>query len=617
MAQSAITYNDGGAGGHPEGGRQPLKTDTDDLNVLIQEDDETNTGGTTPAPLAIRSMAEADEIIGGLSDPSKMPCRSWGISTDRCRRGKALRKRAGAICTTCYGDGGRSVMPNVQVARERRYERSFDPRWIPAMVYRLKDEESMRWMDTGDLDGRLFGLIMEVGRQTPNTRHWIATRERELVRAYLEDNTIPANVCIRISSDFIDQTDNLPWVDGCTVATVTRDHQVEGAHNCPVTWSDDKTIDSCDAAGCRACWEVRHVNYRLHTENGDSAFCILSQADAFSLAAHIDEPVPEVASEDLVAPLELSVEQKRRMSVTDILELFYSRLEKIRQHGGFFVDFAYGKEILYFTDWITQVERNSERLTKALTRMSDIYREFRIPDTTAQMWKRVVGRFDPEVRAGRITMDMLAQIGISKLDVLVGIEQINDTYWSFDTDGAILLSSEITEGPFDVREITIKDLRERRATLLYDKVLRETPVQIPLGGQGTMPSSGAASMQSNAPGPPIQQQTLNPPPTSSETPHPTEPAGDQGGGTRTEVTATVMNDVIDDDTEQRWKTRTVNGRLVRSESTTSAFEVTPTSPNVDAYAILEAPSLGDGSIPARQLLWYDGPTGRTLNFPLS
>ena len=617
MFEPAIDTNDGDAGGCAEGGRQQFNgPDKDDLNVLIREDEEKRTRKIPPAPLAIGSMGEADEIIGGLSVPTKMPGFSWGISPRHCRRGSALHKQAGTICSGCYARAGRYGMKNTLAAMERRYAQSFNPRWVEAMVYRLEDESNMRWMDSGDLDERLLPMIVEVGRQTPNTRHWIATRERELVAQYLADHTLPANVCIRISGDFVDQTDDLPWVEGCTVSTVTRDVPVDGAHNCPATWSKDKSINSCDTACCRACWEVPHVNYRLHTQNQGSAFFTLSAADEASLDEYNAVPVPEINVADLMESVDPSDDSTRRVRVDDILTRFRDRLEQIQRRGGFAMQFEIGRTILFYSAWIIRVERDEERQTKALARMSDVYDEFKIPGTTAQLWKRVVARFDPDVKSGSTTMEMLAEVGIGKLDVLVGLADIDRSYWSLGADGAILLSSEITDGPFDVREITIKDLRERRATLLANKVLSETPIQKPLGGQKTHSPSGGVP-NSNPPDLLTQQQTLTSPPKCPDTPPPTKPAGDQRTDTANAVTATMVNDIIADDSEQRWKTRIFNGRLVRSDSTVSTFEVAPTLPDLDAYAILEAPSLGDGSIPVRQLLWYDGPTGRTLNFPLS
>ncbi len=607
MSEHAIAINGEGAGSCHVGVRQPLNHNDNYIDISYEAKD---------TPVVFRSISQSDAITGGLSEPAKMPGPSWGISPHMCHRGSVLHKQAGTICSGCYARAGRYMMPATVAAMERRYKCSFNESWIEAMVFRLKDEPVMRWMDAGDVDERILGLIMEVCRQTPDTRHWIATRERTLVAEYLKHNEIPPNVCIRISADFIDQTDKLPWVDGCTVSTVTRDHKVEGAFNCPVTWSDDPEIDSCDKANCRACWEVPHVNYRLHSENQHSAFFSLTAEEMDSLNGHIAEDVPEIDTAAIIEPIELTDDEVKRMRVGEILALFRSRLEQIYARVGFVVQYAIGREILFFTNLISRVEPNSERRDKALTRMRDIYDEYKIPHTTAQLWKRVVACFDPSINSGQATMEMLKEIGIGKLDVLVSLNEINDDYWRFGDDGAVLLSDEITEGPFDVRDMTIDDLKDLRKFLLEDNRQRETPFQINVAARDTSKSPTTGGSTGFA----LQRlitdgQMLNaaPPEFASAT---------------DEFSASVDSDLegaipimdtinaANGPSEILSIVRIVNGTLEQCDSSTGTYNIVPISLETDAYAILQSPSDGDGSLPLRKLVWFDELTGNTFNFDL-
>jgi hypothetical protein len=88
------------------------------------------------------------------------------------------------------------------------------------------------------------------------------------------------------------------------------------------------------------------------------------------------------------------------------------------------------------------------------------------------------------------------------------------------------------------------------------------------------------------------------------------------GGT-TEITTSISEGTARDTAGNLWTVRVCNGALCGWDSTASALEITPVSSDHDAYAILQAPSTGDGIPPARQLLWFDNFVGRTRNFPLT
>jgi hypothetical protein len=122
----------------------------------------------------------ADEITGGLSLTTKMPCPSVGLSAFRCRIGSVLAQKEGTTCSHCYALKGRYGFPSVQDRLERRYQGLFNPLWTPAMAFLIiwHCDRYFRWFDTGDLQGaNHLRNVVEVATATPQVCHWLPTRE--------------------------------------------------------------------------------------------------------------------------------------------------------------------------------------------------------------------------------------------------------------------------------------------------------------------------------------------------------------------------------------------------------------------------------------------------------
>ena len=197
----------------------------------------------------------AERITGGLSQTSKMPCPSWGISAARCRIGSALAQQEGTTCHQCYATRGRYRFGNVQDRLEGRYEGLFHQLWTPSMVFLIHYfcNRYFRWMDSGDVQGEHhFHNIVTVAAHTPEVRHWLPTREIETVRAVLRRVALPWNLLVRVSAHQVDGRPPRGFPHTSTVVT-------EGA-TCPAP----KQRGACGE--CRACWEpsVPNVAYRLH-----------------------------------------------------------------------------------------------------------------------------------------------------------------------------------------------------------------------------------------------------------------------------------------------------------------------------------------------------------------
>ena len=137
------------------------------------------------------------------------------------------------------------------MALARRLESLKHPRWVEAMTVLIKGEPWFRWHDSGDLQSAWhLKQIFEVCNRTPETSHWLPTREVKFLP--LNHDSIPKNLIIRVSSHRIDQAPVKFWPWTSTVST--------GSFSCPAS----KQGNECKS--CRNCWDrkVASVSYPKH-----------------------------------------------------------------------------------------------------------------------------------------------------------------------------------------------------------------------------------------------------------------------------------------------------------------------------------------------------------------
>ena len=143
---------------------------------------------------------EAKEITGGLSAPSKMPGPAFNLPATQCITGAKLVKVPGSVCHGCYALKGRYRFSNVRLALARRLESLKHPRWVEAMTVLIKGEPHFRWHDSGDLQSAWhLKQIFEVCKRTPETKHWLPTREARILNL-MDPDIIPTNLIIRMLS---------------------------------------------------------------------------------------------------------------------------------------------------------------------------------------------------------------------------------------------------------------------------------------------------------------------------------------------------------------------------------------------------------------------------------
>jgi hypothetical protein len=208
--------------------------------------------------LKFRNRNEAQKIVGGLSEPSKMPCYGLSLPANNCKVGQKMRDVKGSVCSICYALKGRYVFGVVKGALERRQQKLWHPRWVDAMVFLTKGHKYFRWHDSGDIQSvSHLKRIAKVAENTPECKHWLPTREYWIVKEFLKKNKKPDNLIIRLSAMMVDgpAPESMAKKLNVQVSGVSKD-----SFSCPAPKQDHKCLD------CRACWDSKifNVTYNKH-----------------------------------------------------------------------------------------------------------------------------------------------------------------------------------------------------------------------------------------------------------------------------------------------------------------------------------------------------------------
>lgn len=218
------------------------------------------------------------EFVGGLSDPSKMPCYSWGTPAEKCHVGSRLAKVSGSICEECYALDNNYLRPNVIEAQNRRLNKYIEceqsgtvDKWEMSFVsilgylrFRKRGAQHkwFRWFDSGDLySDRQMSAIHNIAVCMPAVRFWLPTKEYGIIARYMvEHGKAPSNLTIRLSAAMINGP--LPTIKGLPTSSADSVPRVDGTLPCPVNREPDRKA----CGDCRECWSpfVPNVSYKLH-----------------------------------------------------------------------------------------------------------------------------------------------------------------------------------------------------------------------------------------------------------------------------------------------------------------------------------------------------------------
>jgi len=224
-------------------------------------------------PIIFMSKAQAATVCGSISQTSKMPCKSSSLPTVACHTGFKMAKIAGSICSHCYADKGFYAMyaNAIQPAQHARLDSVIqamgDPElgvlWVSAMVAHIGSDPYFRHHDSGDLQGvEHLRLICQVCEATPNTMHWLPTREYGMVKEYISlYGAIPANLTIRLSAMYPDVPVKMPKSlenKGLQISNVHKSGKPLGLE-CKAYKNDGK------CGTCRECfYRDNAVSYKFH-----------------------------------------------------------------------------------------------------------------------------------------------------------------------------------------------------------------------------------------------------------------------------------------------------------------------------------------------------------------
>ena len=201
------------------------------------------------------NIPERKKITGGLSRPSKMPGYAYNLPAIHCKTGSKLAAIPGTPCHGCYALKGRYRFPKVMDAKMRRLKSITRPDWTRTMAADINARKSrwFRWHDSGDIQSmEHLKNIFLVCKRTPNTKHWMPTREAQFLKD-IDPATVPPNLIIRMSSHMINQgpVKHWPWTSTVTAGS---------GRTCPAPDQGN------ECGSCRACWDrsTPNVCYGKH-----------------------------------------------------------------------------------------------------------------------------------------------------------------------------------------------------------------------------------------------------------------------------------------------------------------------------------------------------------------
>lgn len=187
-----------------------------------------------------------------------------------CMTGSALANNPNSVCHEdhCYAKRGWYRSQRVHDAQARRLQlwlRYRETTWIDAMVTVMQGQEHFRWFDSGDLQSiEMLHDICEVCNRTPDTQHYLPTKEYGIMKAFMEGgHKIPDNLSIRVSS---------PLIDHEFSGLIKREMEHFGGsvvyrYKWPKGFICKASSYNNTCGPCRACWDrtVKVIAYPYHS----------------------------------------------------------------------------------------------------------------------------------------------------------------------------------------------------------------------------------------------------------------------------------------------------------------------------------------------------------------
>lgn len=210
-------------------------------------------------------------IIGGLTQTSKMPCKSWSIPAMHCKVGTKLAQKAGTICSGCYALKFRYLWRNTQRHLQNRldlFNRALEEgvidNWIDSLTLLLKGERFFRFFDSGDLQSvEMLDALCRVARKSPKTKFWLPTKEADILSSYLKKNQLPKNLIVRLSAYKWNEFPNENLIKklgvrGSGAVEKSRIKEFDKAGHVCKAYKQNNTCQDC-----RYCWNGKKTVFYL------------------------------------------------------------------------------------------------------------------------------------------------------------------------------------------------------------------------------------------------------------------------------------------------------------------------------------------------------------------
>jgi hypothetical protein len=212
------------------------------------------------------NLLMAQAITGGLTQTSKLSTPSFGLPSKHCNVGSKLRNVEGSVCAQCYTFRHHYTFEPVINKLDQRYELLTSAyqdgeiqQWINSMAFLISvsTNKHFRWHDSGDLQGVWhLDTIVKVCEQTKDVKHWLPTREYDVVEEYVRyGGKIPKNLVIRLSATMVNGE---PPTELANKLGVHTSSVVRKDYNCPATEQGNKCLD------CTKCYDKRVKNISYH-----------------------------------------------------------------------------------------------------------------------------------------------------------------------------------------------------------------------------------------------------------------------------------------------------------------------------------------------------------------
>ncbi len=204
--------------------------------------------------------------LGNISTGNtKMGTTTFAIDAFACKTGSKLAKNPNTPCHSCYARRLQKLRPTVDQGWKLNLSKwlQANPKaWAKAMAFQIERYNTdgfHRWFDSGDLQSlEMLDAIVDVCLQTPQTKHWLPTQERGIVKKFKANGgVVPDNLVIRVSASKLDGAMPNGIDHGSQV--FTKGTEPKGL--------ECKARDRDNACGpCKACWskDVEFISYPKH-----------------------------------------------------------------------------------------------------------------------------------------------------------------------------------------------------------------------------------------------------------------------------------------------------------------------------------------------------------------